>query len=254
MKAPVFYIAGQNDALMYAKEILTAQDLIFANVLSAKVTHLILGAPAFEKDGTLKGGGKIENILSLCSPGITIMGGNLQHPTLMNYRTVDLLQDPYYLTENADITAYCAIKVANRHMSVTWKDCEVLVIGGGRIGTCLARLLKAMNARVTVAVRNVQHRALWESLGYDTADSTALGYSLARYRVVFNTVPAMVLPEESLRHLPKDCLKIDLASHKGIAGDDVLWARGLPNQEAPETSGKLLARTILRRYQEGAWQ
>ena len=29
-------------------------------------------------------------------------------------------------------------------------------------------------------------------------------------------------------------------------GDDVLWARGLPGKDAPESSGKLIARTILR--------
>ena len=254
MKAPVFYLAGQNDALMFAKEALLGQDLMFANVLGANVTHLILGAPAFEKDGTLKGGGRIEDYLSLCSPGITVIGGNLQHPALKNYRTLDLLQDPCYLTEKADITAYCALKVAARHMPIIWKDCQVLVIGGGRIGTCLARLLKNLNARVAVGVRKAEQRALWETLGYDTVDSTDLKYCLARYRVIFNTVPALVLPEEALCHLRKDCLKIDLASQKGIAGEDVLWARGLPSKEAPETSGRLLARTILRRYQEGEWQ
>lgn len=253
MKAPVFYMAGQNDALMFAKEALMGQDLIFSNVLNSNVTHLLFGAPAFEKDGTLKGGGKIESILSQCSPGITIIGGNLQHPALKNYRTIDLLQDPYYLTENADITAYCALKVAERHMPAIWKDCPVLVIGGGRIGTCLAKLLKAMRARVTVAVRNIAQRAIWETLDYDSADSTNLGYSLARYRVIFNTVPFMVLPEDVLCHLRNDCLKIDLASIKGIAGDDVIWARGLPSKEAPESSGRLIARTILRRYQEGEW-
>lgn len=251
MKAPVFFIAGQNDALRYAKETLVGQDFIFANVLNANVTHLILPAPAFEKDGTLKGGGRIEDILAQCSPGITVMGGNLQHPLLKNYRTVDLLQDDCYLTENADITAHCALRVAERYMPIIWKGCPALIIGGGRIGVCLARLLKRLDARVTVGVRKAHQRAMWETMGFDTVDSTDLEYSLARYRVIFNTVPAPVLTEEALPHLHKSCLKIDLASVKGIAGDDVIWARGLPGKEAPETSGKLIARTVLRRYQEG---
>ena len=38
----------------------------------------------------------------------------------------------------------------------------------------------------------------------------------------------------------------DLASVKGIAGDNVIWARGLPGKDAPEESGTLIAKTVLR--------
>ena len=39
---------------------------------------------------------------------------------------------------------------------------------------------------------------------------------------------------------------MDLASVRGISGDRVIWARGLPNQDAPEESGMLIAKTALR--------
>jgi dipicolinate synthase subunit A len=66
------------------------------------------------------------------------------------------------------------------------------------------------------------------------------------YRVIFNTVPSPVITEDESAQCRSDCLKIDLASEVGIAGDDVLWARGLPGKDAPESSGKLIAKTILR--------
>jgi hypothetical protein len=44
----------------------------------------------------------------------------------------------------------------------------------------------------------------------------------------------------------EDCLKIDLASHRGIEGEDVIWARGLPGKDAPESSGKLIVKTAIR--------
>jgi len=31
-----------------------------------------------------------------------------------------------------------------------------------------------------------------------------------------------------------------------MEADDVIWARGLPGKEAPESSGELIARTVLR--------
>lgn len=249
MKVPVFYTAGQSSALVRARDVLCHHGLRFADIPSREVTHLLLGVPSFEKDGSLKGGGCLTDILSECNKDIRVFGGNLSCEALKNYHTIDLLQDPYYLAENADITAHCAIKVALRLMPCTLKGCPVLVVGGGRIGTCLARLLKALGAQVCVAVR--QKRALWEVLGYETLPSTDLGYSLGRFRLIFNTVPAPVITEEALPYCREDCIKIELASQPGIAGADVINARGLPNLEAPETSGNLIARTVLRRHQEG---
>lgn len=249
MKVPVFYTAVQSPALVRARDVLCRHGLRFTDVPNWEVTHLLLGVPSFEKDGSLKGGGCLEEILSQCNADIRVFGGNLSCDALKSYHTVDLLQDPYYLAENADITAHCAIKVALRHIDCTLKGCPVLVVGGGRIGTCLAKLLKALGAQVCVAVR--QKRALWEVLGYETLPSTDLGYSLGRFRLIFNTVPAPVITEEALPYCREDCIKIELASQPGIAGSDVIHARGLPNLEAPETSGNLIARTVLRRYQEG---
>ena len=65
------------------------------------------------------------------------------------------------------------------------------------------------------------------------------------YRVIFNTVPTMVLPS-----CPGNALKIDLASRLGLGSEDVIWARGLPGIHAPEKSGKLIAETILSRLKE----
>ena len=249
MKVPVFYTTGQGAALTQARDVLCRHGLHFADTPNRKVTHLLLGVPSFEKDGSLKGGGCLTDILSQCNPDIRVFGGNLSCEILKDYHTIDLLQDTYYVAENADITAHCAIKGALRHMNCTLKGCPVLVVGGGRIGTCLAKLLKALGAQVCIAVR--QKRALWEVLGYETLNSNNLGYSLGRFRLIFNTVPAPVITEEALPYCREDCIKIELASLPGIAGTDVISARGLPNMEAPETSGNLIARTVLRRYQEG---
>ncbi len=251
MKTSVFYMAGQDNALDYAKAELVRNGILFSENPNA-VTHLLLGAPAFSADGRIKGGGYLSDLLPLFHKDIHILGGNLSCPALKNYHTTDFLKDPIYLAENADITAHCAIKVALRTLPCTWKGCPVLVIGWGRIGKCLARLLRNLDARVSVALRNPADRSILETLGYDTLDSTDLGYELGRYRVIFNTVPSMVISEETATHCRADCLKIELASQSGIAGEDVVSARGLPCKEAPETSGALIAKSVLRRYQEGA--
>lgn len=250
MKARIFYTAGYTDALKYAVRTMQKRGCIFAEKPDSSVTDLILPTPAFDPDGTLKGGGVLADILAQLPEDITIYGGNLQKLP-ENYKTVDLLQDPFYLAENADITAHCGVKLAMSKLPVTLKSCPVLVVGWGRIGKCLAKLLWDLGAIVTVAARKESDRAMLSALGYDTENTTfSGGYGLLRYRIIFNTVPVMVLPKELTQYCHRDCLKIDLASAPGIEGDDVIWARGLPNKDAPESSGELIARTIL--YMKGA--
>lgn len=246
MNSLKFYTPGHSDALVYAAAVLEKKGCQFALQPDASVTHLLLGVPSFEYSGTLKGGGNIDVLLKEFSPSVKVMGGNLQHPALEGYATADLLQDPLYLAENARITAHCAVKAAINRLPVTIYGQQVLVIGWGRIGKCLAQLLHGMGARVTVAARKECDRAMVLALGCDAIDSNTLSYELIRFRVIFNTAPEPVLTEDAMQYCAEDCLKIDLASRPGLAGDDVLWARGLPGKDAPETSGELIARTVLR--------
>ena len=246
MNGPIFYSAGHTDALEYAIKELRHKGCTVLEKPDPSVTHLILGVPSFEANGSLKGGGRLENVLAALPAGITVLGGNLSSTVLTGYKTVDLLQDSLYLAENADITAHCAVKLALTKLPVTLRGCHVLVVGWGRIGKCLAELLRNMGAIVTVAARKETDRAMLIALGYDTADTTDLGYGLLRFRVIFNTVPFKVLPADAIQYCAPDCLKIDLASSAGIEGSDVIWARGLPNRDAPESSGTLIARSVLR--------
>jgi len=246
LKEPVFYTAGRTNALRFAQRILKNKDMRFAPLPDKSVTHLLLGVPAFEADGSLKGGGPLEDVLHALSPEVTVCGGMLKHHALEGFRTIDLLEDPFYIAENARITAHCALRLAMQRLPVTLHGCPILVIGWGRIGKCLAQLLKAVGAHVTVAARKESDRAMLSALGYGCADTQELGNSLARFRVIFNTVPEMVLPKEEMFDCPADCLKIDLASRPGMDAPDVIWARGLPGKDVPETSGVLIARTLLR--------
>lgn len=239
MKSQVFYSAGHSAALAYATELLQKSGISFASEPDLSVTHLLLDTP--HKDWTA-----VPELLCALPRDVTVTGGALGHPCLSGFQTLDLLTDPVYLAKNASITAHCAIKLALQALPVTLDRCPVLVIGWGRIGKCLARLLRNMGAQVTVAARKASDRAMLSALGYPAAEIGFLADTLPGYRLIFNTVPAIVLPEHILSRCSEDCLKIELASQCGIAGADVIDGRGLPGRLAPETSGTLIAQTILR--------
>lgn len=238
-----FYTYGISDALQYAAERLTRYGVSFRETPDKSVTHLLLPAPSFLPDGTVKGGLPLTDILDKLSDNVTVIGGNLRHPQLYRYDTIDLLQDEKYLASNARITAHCALMLAMQNSKTTLYGKPVLVVGWGKIGKCLASLLKSIGCHVTVAARKETDRAMLEALGYHAVNVTTK--NTESYRFIFNTVPAMVLPECS-----GDALKLELASTPGITGSNLIDARGLPGKFAPESSGILIADTICRILQK----
>ncbi len=225
MKNLVFCTAGDSKALFFAKNRLVNWGYRVLPEPAADATHLLLPVPT------------PPGILPASLPeGITVLGGNLGSPA---YTHGDFLQDEFYLRENADITALCALELARERLYLG--GAAVLIIGWGRIGKCLVSRLQALGARVTVAARRQETR---EALAALDIASLPLPLEDARgFDLIFNTAPAPVLHQDAT---DTQTVLIDLASRKGMEGSRVLWARGLPGKMAPEASGALIAKTALR--------
>ena len=243
MSKYIFYPATRSPALTAAAETLKSRGYGVVSRPCESVSHLLLPVPSFDADGTIKGGGDLNELLALLPKNITIVGGLLAE--MPGYKTMDLLKEPSYLAENAYITAHCAIRLAMLRLPVTMRGCKVLIIGWGRIGKCLTRLLRALEADLTVAARKESDRAMAKALGYAAIPPEEMETKLDRYRLIFNTVPSPILSAEQAAECNDKCLKIDLASVLGIDSPDVLWARGLPGKDAPESSGALIAKTTI---------
>ena len=239
----VFYCAGDSKALIYTAAFLSEEGVTFLPYPDHNATHLLLPVPSFAADGSIQGGGDLAQILAKLPKTVTVIGGGLRRQELAGYDVLDLLEDPLYLARNASITAHCALELALARLPVTLEKCPVLVVGWGRIGKCLAKLLGGLGADVTVAARKESRRVMVEALGYTSCSIDCI--RAEKYRLIINTVPAMVLPNAS-----GTGLKIDLASVPGMTGRDVLWARGLPGLLAPESSGALIAQTITQWLEE----
>ena len=171
---------------------------------------------------------------------VVIVGGNLH--CLPGYTVIDLLKDPQYLTENAAITARCAPKLVD----ADWRGLPVLVLGWGRIGKYLARELRELGADVTIAARKAGDLETAAALGYGAIPLSDTKQVLSRFRVVFNTIPAMVLPLGAW-----DGIGVELASKPGMSGGNIVDGKGLPGRLAPEASGELIARRFLALAKEG---
>ena len=235
------YCAGSTTAAEYAATELWEAGWEVTTQPGRDVEMLLLDVPSFGANGFLRGGGEIRNILDKLPQEVTVCGGKLEHPALQGYSKIDLLQNEDYLAENAYITAEAALDVALPYLKRTIRGCRVLILGWGRIGKCLANLLKYMGAEVTVAARKAADRAMIQALGLTAAIFPIRVEVLAEVRLIYNTVPYEVLDSAQI----EECIKIDLASRQGIMGDDVVIARGLPGIHFPESSGKLIANTLM---------
>lgn len=242
----IIYCAGSTEATSYAAARLQESGRTVVREPGVDVDILLLDVPSFGVNGQLRGGGDIRPILEKLPSNVMVCGGNLNHPELAGYAALDLLRDAGYLAQNAYITAEAALDVALPYLSVTIRDCPVLILGWGRIGKCLAQLLKSIGAKITVAARKETDRAMLSAMGYEAVSMQAAADRLGCFRLIFNTAPEMIWDAERMALCRSDCVKIDLASRPGIAGDDVIIARGLPAIHFPESSGRLIADTVIR--------
>lgn len=250
MDEKTIYCLGATPASAYLCRFLKDADLPLADAPGPQIRHLILDVPSFGELGHLRMGGQIQPVLDSLPKDITVYGGNLNHPALSAYRTVDFLKDEFYLAQNAYITAECALDVALPYLTRTVRDCPILVIGWGRIGKCLSKLLQSIGAKVTVAARKPSDRAMLQGFGFEVLSTENLGSHLSRFRLIYNTVPEMILPKSQTTEISENCTVIDLASKCGTEYDDVVIARGLPGIHMPESTGKLIAQTFLHYYKE----
>ena len=226
MRQATVFLMGEGRAAAFAARVLEQEGVHVAATLNRSVTHVLLDVPTKDVD------------FSKIPEDVTVIGGNLDAVT--GHRKVDLLKEDQYLAENAAITADCALRLLGDRLPVAFRGCPILVIGWGRIGKCLASMLKALDADVSVAARKPSDMGMLTALGYGAVALENIDPDC--YRAIINTAPAQVLAgggEEA-------CVKIDLASRLGMAGENVLWARGLPGKMLPEESGGCIARGVLR--------
>ena len=149
----------------------------------------------------------------------------------------------YEAAKNAGITAHCTLELVLAKLPIILDKCPVLIIGWGRIGKCLAQLLQRLGTPVTVAARKEKDRAALVSLGYEAVGTDAPHFP---YKLIFNTVPDVTFPQTT----NNDCIRIELASHPGLVGENVVQAKGLPGRLAPESAGRLMAEFILKQIRD----
>ena len=159
---------------------------------------------------------------------------------------------------NAIPTAEGAIKLAIEHLPISLHASNLLILGFGRIGKVLSKMVYGIGANVHVAARSYKDIAWIKSCGYIPIFIKELDKHLEKMELVFNTIPTKILNRDLLDSLSKEALVIDLASKPGGVdfkaaeelGINTIHALGIPGKTAPITAAMIIKETIYNIIEE----
>ena len=177
---------------------------------------------------------------------IKFIAGNIPKEQFASAKidVIDLLENESLTISNAIPSAEGAIQIAMEESLKTIHGSNVLIMGFGRIGKILSKMLNGIGANVFCEARKATDIAWINAYGYSAIELNNLDSQLHKFDIIFNTIPFVLLNEQNLKLLKKDCLIIDLASKPGGVdfesaqklGIKTNWALGLPGKVAPETA------------------
>ena len=188
----------------------------------------------------------ISDALSLVTSGDLVVGYGLSRElcSLIVERggdVLDLLLDEGFIYKNNELTAHATLGyiLTERGRDIT--DMRVGVIGYGRLGVSLLRLLLFLGASVTVFSGSPDKRVALAGdgvacLDYSDIENTPLD-------ILINTAP-----DKFLHRAPNVGLFLDLASGNFYSDLGAVFLPSLPEKRYPTSAGKIYAKAVIDYY------
>lgn len=206
---------------------------------------------------------RIEGVFINMSKEQILIGGAISE-NLMNIaneykiNTLDILKREEMAVLNAIPTAEGGIQIALEEMPITLHNSNAMVLGFGRIGKILSKMLRGIGSNVYVVVRKYSDVSWIQAYGYTPIYIENLDENLWKMDVIFNTIPRIILNNELLNKIKDETLIIDLASKPGGLDHSkvkdikikVIHALGLPGKVAPKSSAGFMLETIYNIIEE----
>ncbi len=175
-----------------------------------------------------------------------------------NIKMLDIVKREELAVLNAISTAEGALQIAINETPKNLHGNNVLVLGFGRIGKVLSKMLDGIGAKVACEARKTTDLAWIKAYGYEPINLIELKDKIENYDIIINTIPFVVLDKEMLQKVKKDALIIDLASNPGGVdrkavkelGIKFNWALSLPGKVSPVTSAEFMKETLINMFKE----
>lgn len=184
----------------------------------------------------------------------TFIAGKINRKIKENSKitSIDIMNIEEYAILNCIATAEGAIQIAMEEFPKTLSGTNILVMGFGRIGKILSKMLHGLGANTYCEARKNEDLAYIKAYGYFPIPLKHLNKNLNKFDIIINTIPVQILDISRLNLLKKDTLIIDLASNPGGVDFEyaksknikTIWALALPGKVAPISSAEYIKTTI----------
>lgn len=192
----------------------------------------------------------------------TVIGGAFtdkwtQYLQMHEITYFDLMKEETVAQKNAYITAEATVAEILKYSDYSICGQKIIVCGYGRCGKCVADLLAAIGAKVTVLARSAKARRAARCDGHEAVDFSYGPEEVYGAHTIVNTVPAQVIREPMIQEMHRDTVIIDIASRPGgvdlVAAErreiKVVAALGLPGLYTTKSSAKVFADAIIDQMQ-----
>ena len=265
-------LLAKDDFLVYTYGLENSEDLIESkNIIKCKnvdelvnSSEIIIGPVPMTNDAENLSAPFSEEKISINEVGEmmagknkTFLAGQLSEKIINscqenNINYIDLLKREELVVLNTIATAEGAIQITMENTQKTIHGSNVLIMGFGRVGKVLAKMLDGIGAKVSCEARKNSDIAWIKAYGYTPIHLSELESELGNYDIIINTIPFQILDENRLKYIKKDCTIVDLSSNPGgvdrraarSLGIKLIWALSLPGKVAPMTSAEFIKETL----------
>ena len=172
--------------------------------------------------------------------------------TKAEIKYMDLLKREELVVLNTIATAEGTLQLLMENTIRTIHGSKILVMGFGRVGKVLAKMLYGIGAKVSCEARRDSDIAWIKAYGYNAIHLSELDGVLGDFDIIINTIPFQILDENKLKNVKKECTILDLSSNPGGVdrsaarrlGLKLIWALSLPGRVAPLTTAEFIKETI----------
>jgi hypothetical protein len=161
---------------------------------------------------------------------------------------LDVSEDERFVEENAILTAECTLSYIMSHSERSLSGMKVGVIGYGRIGSELVRLLMLHGVGVCAVTGRQSVREELLFLGARAA--LVSEWDPSGYDIVVNTAPAVVLSRAAVERI--GCPILELAPGENFFGAvNLTRLPSLPSKMLPLSAGEAYADAVIRAHNKG---
>lgn len=159
----------------------------------------------------------------------------------------NIMKNEKFQAINSRLTAEGALMVMIEHSVKSISDCNVLVLGFGRMGAAVAKVLSKLDISTDIATT----ASLRPAYAFANKVVPMSKFDFAPYDIVINTVPLAVVNDADLITMQKGTVYIDLASKPAInleyakyLGIDADIYPALPAKTCPYSAAKAMQEYI----------